>query len=137
MLNEVEILNKYIRSNYKSQDEFAKSIGMTRQNLNYLVRNAKQNNGIFKYDFHLKLQMYGINILQPVKGVSLPQKTTKVHAHDEVYELMDNVIKSQKETINALNHTIESLQREIQRLQQQLEQTAVHQQHGTGRRRSA
>lgn len=51
--------------------------------------------------------------------------------------LKDQLIKSQQQTIEALNRTIETMEREIERLQQQLQETLVHQQHGTGKRRSA
>lgn len=81
MPNEIEILEKYIKVNYDNQEGFAGSLGMTRQNLNYHVRKAKENNNEFSLDFKLKLELKGLAIFQSVKDkIVAPDPSTVVRA---------------------------------------------------------
>jgi phage repressor protein C with HTH and peptisase S24 domain len=61
-MSETERLQQYIRIHYKTKDEFAQYLGMTRQNVNHHIRRAEENGGELPPDFAAKLRKKGINI---------------------------------------------------------------------------
>lgn len=106
-MNQLELLNKYIRSHYDSHGDFAVAIGMSRQGVNYAKRIAKENNGKLSFQFLKKLEEANIDIFSK---------------DYETESSIDNIVASEPENliISTLQRLVESQQKTIQLLEEQL-----------------
>jgi hypothetical protein len=59
---ELELLDFLIHADFKTKVNFCEKIEMSRQNLNYLMRNSKKANGILPKEFKTRLKGYGIDL---------------------------------------------------------------------------
>jgi hypothetical protein len=115
-INEIEILENYIKRNFKSKEEFAASIGMTRQNLNHHFRLAKANKNLFTYQFRLKLWSHNVNVFAIEKAKAefhIPTKTLResdapygndIYALNKIIEMQDDKIKRLEDEIMRLKN---------------------------------
>lgn len=130
MQKEGDLLKKAIKGSGKTQDQVAKELGMTRQNLAlYFSKEVLPREFVEKVKDVLDIDILNFHLKTPPIDVTFNSEA--------VIQLKDGIINSQKETISALNRTIESLEFAIQQLQQQLQETTLQSQTGTGKRRSA
>lgn len=116
MSTQVEILHKYIKLNYTNKEVFAQDIlGMTRQNLNKITKEAKENNnGEFKFSFLALLKEKGIDIFQDGNKKEPPDGEIKrlsmlvEHLNAKIIDKED-IIATQKVTISELTKRADAL----------------------------
>jgi prefoldin subunit 5 len=123
-VTELILLDRVIGANYKTVKEFCKAIEMTPQNLNYLKRKAKENNGMLDQDFKRRLKSYDIDLYQyerkPTNDFVNAQPQANLAAEPEgiyiqkerllvMMETQLNIIQSQQGTISSQQHTIDKL----------------------------
>lgn len=121
---ELELLARVIGANYPTIKEFCVAIEMSPQNLNYLKRKAKNNNGMLDQDFKRRLKSYNIDLYQYERRPTNDFIETATHTNaaaeqDGVYikkerlltmlETQLGVIQSQQSTISSQQHTINKL----------------------------
>lgn len=111
MLNEIEIIEPFIKRTYGTKDAFAKAIGMTRQNLSHHFRQAKANNNTFSYQFKSTLWKYNVNVLALEKVKSEFHTPTNILRESDTPYGMD---------VYALNKIIEMQDEKIKRLEDEL-----------------
>lgn len=102
-MNQLELLNKYIRSHYDSHGDFALAIGMSRQGVNYAKRIAKENKGKFSFQFLKKLEEANIDIF------SNEYETESGNVNSEVNEPSNNIITSLQRLVESQQKTIDIL----------------------------
>ena len=103
--SEIELLEDFIKENYKSKAAFAKALDMTPQNLNHHIRQAKGTQNKFSVDFKMKLEFVGIKIFP-----SMRNPTNDFVSGLNEPELLYQIIKSKDETIAVLQKRIEDLE---------------------------
>lgn len=139
MDTQLELLRKYIRLNYKNQDEFATAIDLTRQGLSYIIRTSKSNREQLKPDFIKRLERNGIdiNILQRqptndhYEKIKIPvdMKSTDLTEKDKLIKSLESHIITQKEFIQKLVDENDYLKSKVQEYEIKA--------NGTTKRRSA
>lgn len=87
MENQVEILNKYIKTNFGKKEDFATFIGLTRQQLTNIIRDTLQKeHKQLPSLFHARLRKKGIDLFKSVDPNS-NKKSTDIFEDNLVYQI--------------------------------------------------
>lgn len=108
MQTEVTILEIFIKDKYRSKTAFAEALGMTSQNLNHHIREAKKNGNQFSDDFKSKMEYKGIFLFRKptndfVTGANEPEVMYKalLKSKDEIIELLKEKVEQLEEKARA------------------------------------
>lgn len=111
MLDEIEILEPYIKRAYGTKEKFAEAIGMTRQNLSHHFRQAKKNGNKFTYQFKATLWNHNIKVFA--------METAKSEFHTPTNILREGETPYGND-VYALNKIIEMQDEKIRHLEREL-----------------
>lgn len=114
METKLDKLKRYIRTNYETQDQFAKAIGLTRQGVAYVLRTSKSNNGELTADFLMRLEHHKINIFKNEPENKRDKAPPEKIEDPDVQDWKMEVIQTQKQTILTQKQLIENLTARLQ-----------------------
>lgn len=108
---DVELLQLAITSSKKTQEEFAKHLDMTRQNLSRIIRSAEKSGGKLSPKFLNQLHRAGVNIYQWQSETNHLKKDSRISDSEIFYETKNiselvQIIKSQQEMLTKQQDTI-------------------------------
>lgn len=106
METEVQLLELLITAESKTKAAFAKKIGMSRQNINYHIREAEKNNGKLSSEFRHVLEDHGLDLYRfQTKPTNQSYQNT----------LPPSIVAENEKPLMKNNH------KEIERLERELE----------------
>jgi len=136
METEVQLLDLLIKAESGNKTAFAKKFGMSRQNINYHIREAEKNGGKFSSDFKKTLKDLGLDLYRfrrnPTADFYRNDLPPTIAAETET-----PIMNSQQKIIQLLEREIELMQKlkEVEKERDELKSQIP--QKKDGRRRSA
>jgi hypothetical protein len=111
METEVQLLELLITAESKTRTAFADLIGMSRQNINYLIRKAEKNNGKLNEDFKQLLQEHGLDLYKfkrnPTNDFYPNTLEPKVNMEKKIIELLEKEIDLLRTIANLKEENVE------------------------------
>ena len=102
MESQLERLTKYMRLNYKSQQEFATAVGLTRSGLSYTFKSAKANGGKFSQEFLLRLEHRNLNVFSKDSLSDQQQRMDYASVNNSERVWLIELVETQKALIESL-----------------------------------
>jgi hypothetical protein len=129
MQTEVQLLELLIKAEAKTKAAFADMIGMSRQNINYHIREANQNNGKLSDEFKHKLKDYNLDLYRfkrnPTNDFVTQSEPSGVVAEPIASYTMDQKIIDLYEKQIKLMEELNDCKRERDFLKSQLEDAGL------------